>query len=79
VNQSGSAPSGVGTYRDGSWLLDVDADGNFNAVVDRSFNLGFPGATHFVGEIVPNLVEGGRAAVLKLCSLRESSKPFTFN
>ena len=28
-------------------------------------------------EIVPNLVEGGRAAVLKLGSLRESSKPFT--
>ena len=29
------------------------------------------------GEIVPNLVEGGRAAVLKPGSLRESSKPFT--
>ncbi len=28
-------------------------------------------------EIVPNLVEGGRAAVLKPGSLRESSKPFT--
>ena len=30
-----------------------------------------------MAEIVPNLVEGGRAAVLKPGSLRESSKPFT--
>ena len=31
----------------------------------------------YYAEIVPNLVEGGRAAVLKPGSLRESSKPFT--
>ena len=43
-------PTKIGTYNVGQWKLDSNGNGTFDAATDRSFFLGFPGATQFTGD-----------------------------
>jgi hypothetical protein len=46
----GSSPTRVGTYQSGAWQLDVNGTGAFENSGDKSFFLGFPGATQVLGD-----------------------------
>jgi hypothetical protein len=43
-------PTGIGVYRSGQWQLDANRNGISDAVGDRTFNLGWLGATQFVAD-----------------------------
>jgi hypothetical protein len=40
----------IGTYNSGQWRMDTNGSGKFENTVDKSFFLGFPGATPFLGD-----------------------------
>jgi hypothetical protein len=44
------APTKVGIFRSGLWMLDVNGNGVFDAGVDKSFNWGYPGTTRVQGD-----------------------------
>ena len=50
VSRPPGLPGKVGTFNSGSWRLDSDGNGSYQAGVDSNIFLGWSGATHFTGD-----------------------------